>query len=312
MDRTHHLKDAEGQVAKNHTLGKECTAAPPTAIPKLERPILTHCQVLGHDLIKRMASSGVIANVQPSFVPTDARFVLDRLPKQIHNTSYCWRSLLEAGVWVAGGSDAPVELPEPLLGIFDAMTRLERALQSGPRDRPGQTGPEPGASDSEAPNVFLPHECLPFAAALWMYTIGAAYAANAFDLKENSAAQYSSIADRPLKASSLPSQPLLPLKLGALAPGFAADFVVLDRNVASASTKTGMTLADVDPTVFFAARVDQTWVAGKRRFLRAKASQVAEKNYGAGDTSMKTDPFSPGKNGPLRRKITRPILRPLI
>lgn len=34
------------------------------------RPILTHCQVLGADLIERMAAKGIIANVQPSFVPT--------------------------------------------------------------------------------------------------------------------------------------------------------------------------------------------------------------------------------------------------
>lgn len=34
------------------------------------RPILTHCQVLGADLIERMAAKGVVANVQPPFVPT--------------------------------------------------------------------------------------------------------------------------------------------------------------------------------------------------------------------------------------------------
>ena len=33
------------------------------------RVILTHCQVLGKDLIQRMVQLGVIANIQPSFVP---------------------------------------------------------------------------------------------------------------------------------------------------------------------------------------------------------------------------------------------------
>ena len=32
------------------------------------RPVLTHCQVLGADLIERMGRLGVIANIQPSFV----------------------------------------------------------------------------------------------------------------------------------------------------------------------------------------------------------------------------------------------------
>lgn len=34
------------------------------------RPVLTHCQVLGADLIHRMNLLGAIANIQPSFVPT--------------------------------------------------------------------------------------------------------------------------------------------------------------------------------------------------------------------------------------------------
>ena len=41
------------------------------------RPILTHCQVLGADLVERMACKGIVANVQPSFVPT-GRFAIVR------------------------------------------------------------------------------------------------------------------------------------------------------------------------------------------------------------------------------------------
>jgi predicted amidohydrolase YtcJ len=37
---------------------------------ELYRPILTHCQVLGADILEYMKRLGVIANVQPSFVPT--------------------------------------------------------------------------------------------------------------------------------------------------------------------------------------------------------------------------------------------------
>jgi predicted amidohydrolase YtcJ len=33
-----------------------------------DRPILTHCQILGGDLLQKMADLGVIANVQPQFV----------------------------------------------------------------------------------------------------------------------------------------------------------------------------------------------------------------------------------------------------
>lgn len=41
-----------------------------------DRPILTHCQVLGEDLIERMRKLQVIANIQPQFVTTDRSLFL--------------------------------------------------------------------------------------------------------------------------------------------------------------------------------------------------------------------------------------------
>jgi predicted amidohydrolase YtcJ len=38
-----------------------------------DRPVMTHCQVLSPAIIRRMKAVGAIANVQPSFVPTDMR-----------------------------------------------------------------------------------------------------------------------------------------------------------------------------------------------------------------------------------------------
>ena len=87
------------------------------APPETWRPVLTHCQVLGPDLIARMAKLGVVADVQPSFVPTDARFVFERINASIHPWSYAWRTMMAEGVHVAGGSDAPVEPPRPFLGM---------------------------------------------------------------------------------------------------------------------------------------------------------------------------------------------------
>lgn len=56
-----------------------------------ERPVLTHCQVLSSSLIDRMASGGVVANVQPSFVPTDMRWVQQRLTPVQQRYSYAWK-----------------------------------------------------------------------------------------------------------------------------------------------------------------------------------------------------------------------------
>jgi 2,4-dienoyl-CoA reductase (NADPH2) len=48
----------------------------------------------------------------------DARLGADRLPG-----AYAWRSLLRTGTVIAGGSDFPVELPNPFHGIHAAATR---------------------------------------------------------------------------------------------------------------------------------------------------------------------------------------------
>lgn len=37
--------------------------------------------------------------------------------------AYVWRTLMKAGVHVAGGSDAPVEAPTPLIGMADVTWR---------------------------------------------------------------------------------------------------------------------------------------------------------------------------------------------
>ncbi|CAM9726878.1 unnamed protein product, partial [Hapterophycus canaliculatus] len=44
-----------------------------------DRPIVTHCQVAGPDLVTRMGNLGAVAAVQPSFVPSDAAVVKKRL-----------------------------------------------------------------------------------------------------------------------------------------------------------------------------------------------------------------------------------------
>lgn len=75
----------------------------------INRPIITHCQVLNIDVITAMARNDVIANVQPSFVPTDMKWVQDRLSPSALAFSYAWKTLLLSGVVVAGGSDSPIE-----------------------------------------------------------------------------------------------------------------------------------------------------------------------------------------------------------
>jgi predicted amidohydrolase YtcJ len=127
-------------------------------IEPIDRPVLTHCQILGADLVDSMRDLGCVANVQPSFVPTDMQWVMQRgLEPEHMKYAYCWKRLGDEGIVVSGGSDAPIESCNPLEGIYDAVHRCNRYDKS---------------------DIFIPGERLSFAQALKLYTINAAYAAN--------------------------------------------------------------------------------------------------------------------------------------
>jgi len=123
-----------------------------------ERPLLTHCQVLGPDLMESMSRLNVVANIQPPFLPTDAQWVERRLPRKIRKWSYAWKTLIDKGVHCAGGSDAPVEGCSPLKGIFDAIYR-----------------------ETADGIVVQPNERLSLSEAIELYTTGGAYAAGLED-----------------------------------------------------------------------------------------------------------------------------------
>ena len=44
-----------------------------------------------------MKSRGIIASIQPQFVPTDARWLEGLLPESLMEYAYVWRTLLKSG-----------------------------------------------------------------------------------------------------------------------------------------------------------------------------------------------------------------------
>jgi hypothetical protein len=87
---------------------------------------IEHAQVLHPADIPRFKALGVIASMQPSHAISDLFFAPARLGAERLGGAYAWRSLLDAGAIVAGGSDAPVERGEPLIEFYAAVAR--RAL----------------------------------------------------------------------------------------------------------------------------------------------------------------------------------------
>ena len=92
--------------------------------PGRMRHRIEHASVLDPGLIRTMASLGVVASVQPRFIVSDF-WVEDRLGAR-SRWVYPFKSLLDAGVVLAAGSDAPVEPIDPLEGIRAAMGEAQR------------------------------------------------------------------------------------------------------------------------------------------------------------------------------------------
>lgn len=84
------------------------------------RPRIEHAQCVDPADIPRFLRAGAIASMQPIHAVAD-REMADEVWGKTAQNAYAWRALADAGVPLAFGSDAPVESPDPLLGL-DAAT----------------------------------------------------------------------------------------------------------------------------------------------------------------------------------------------
>ncbi len=84
---------------------------------------IEHAQLLSQVDIPRFKSLGVIPSMQPTHCTSDMRWVVDRVGEERAKGAYAWRSLLDTGAIIAGGSDFPVESHNPFLGFYAAITR---------------------------------------------------------------------------------------------------------------------------------------------------------------------------------------------
>lgn len=125
--------------------------------PKVNyRDRIIHTSLVREDLIARLADPSIIADIQPRFVVGDYPWVVERIGKEREAYLYAWKSLLSKGVICAGGSDAPVEPIDPLLGIHAAVTRKT----------PGK------------PDIWNGDQKISMLNAVKLFTIGGAFATN--------------------------------------------------------------------------------------------------------------------------------------
>lgn len=86
---------------------------------------IEHSQILDPSDIARFKSLGVIPSMQPSHAIGDLHFAIDRLSTDRLAGAYAWRALIDSGVMIAGGSDAPVEVGDPRIELHAAILRTD-------------------------------------------------------------------------------------------------------------------------------------------------------------------------------------------
>ena len=84
-----------------------------------------HAQVVAPADIPRFKRLGVLPSMQPTHCTSDMPWAGVRLGEARLRGAYAWRSFLDAGSIIPGGSDFPVEHPNPLLGFYAAVTRQD-------------------------------------------------------------------------------------------------------------------------------------------------------------------------------------------
>jgi len=120
---------------------------------------IEHVQVLHPDDLHRLGKMNVVASMQPIHAISDMKMAGEFWGPERAKFSYAWRTQLDNGARLAFGSDAPVDLPNPFLGLHAAVTRRR-------------------ADGSPSAEGWYPEQKLTMAEAWEAYTIGPAYAAS--------------------------------------------------------------------------------------------------------------------------------------
>jgi predicted amidohydrolase YtcJ len=142
---------------------------------------IEHAQHLQKSEIASFGRQGVIASMQPYHAIDDGRWAEKRVGPERAKGAYAFRSLLDAGVTLAFGSDWPVAPMDPLMGIYAAMTR--RTL------------------DGKHPGGWIPGEKISVQEAIRAFTLGSAMAS--FDERRKGSLETGKLADMVLLSDDI-------------------------------------------------------------------------------------------------------------
>ena len=84
---------------------------------------MEHAQVIPPSDQQRFLELNVLPSMQPSHGIGDLNFAPDRLGMDRLGYAYPWQQLVDRGLMILGGSDAPVEVGDPRIEFYAAVTR---------------------------------------------------------------------------------------------------------------------------------------------------------------------------------------------
>lgn len=90
-------------------------------LPHLQHRI-EHVQIINKKDLIRMRELDIIASLQPVHAPSDM-YIAEKYLGNQSEKAYAYRSMIDTGVKIVCGSDAPVEPVNPFLGLHAAVTR---------------------------------------------------------------------------------------------------------------------------------------------------------------------------------------------
>jgi predicted amidohydrolase YtcJ len=115
-----------------------------------------HAQVVAVGDIPRFKTLQLVASMQPTHATSDKNMAQDRIGAERLKGAYAWRTFLDQGTVIAGGSDFPVESVNPFFGLHAAVTRQDH--------------------DDQPPGGWIPEQKMTLTEALRAFTLDAAYA----------------------------------------------------------------------------------------------------------------------------------------
>ena len=137
------------------------------------RPRIEHAQVLLPGDIVRFKSLNVLPSMQPVHATSDMPWAEARLGPERIKSAYAWRSILQTGSVIIGGSDFPNDHMDPLRGVYAAITRKDQ--------------------DGNPPGGWYPEQCMSRLEAVRAYTEWAAY--GGFEEKTKGTLEIGKLAD---------------------------------------------------------------------------------------------------------------------